>query len=58
MTRRSDGATGGVGEGMKRRTVEEGAVCGLYRRRKRRQARVRTLPDRAAAKPGGADTMP
>jgi hypothetical protein len=58
MTRPSSRARGGVGEGLKRRMVEEGAARGLYRRRKRRRARARALPDLAAAKPGGDDTTP
>jgi len=37
---------------------ERGAARGLYRRRKRRPARARALPDRGAAKPGGRDTTP
>jgi hypothetical protein len=58
MTRPSNGATGSVREGLKRGMVEEGAARGLYRRRKRRPARARALPDAGAAKPGGADTTP
>jgi hypothetical protein len=59
MTRPSDRARGGVGEGLKRRMVEgKEAARGLYRRRKRRRARARALPDPGAAKPGGADTTP
>jgi hypothetical protein len=55
MTRPSDGEV--LGKGLKRRMVEEGAARGLYRHRKRRRARVYTLPDPGAAKPGGADTI-
>jgi len=49
---------GSVGKGLKRKMGKEGAARGLYRRRKRRRARARALPDRGAAKPGGADTTP
>jgi hypothetical protein len=59
MTRPSDRATGKCwGRDGRGGWLKEGAARGLYRRRKRRPARARALPDRGAAKPGGADTTP
>jgi hypothetical protein len=62
MTRQSDraaGRRGSVGEGIKEEDGCRGGQRAVFiERRKRRRARARALPDRAAAKPGGADTTP
>jgi hypothetical protein len=47
---------GSVGKELKKTVVEQRGQRGvLYSARKRRLARARALPDREAAKPGGAD---
>jgi hypothetical protein len=48
--------TGGVREGLKRRWLKRGQCTVFIDVGKRRRARTYALPDRGAAKPGGANT--
>ena len=56
MTRWDYPSEGVSGKGLKRKRVEQRGGREFYRRRKRRLAYARALPDPANAKPGGADT--